>query len=127
MAGMCATRFTRRRLLKSALAAAPAAALASRMRATNLFAQAPAGIHIAPGPFQPTWESLKAGYQAPDWFRDAKFGIWNHWTAQCVPEQGDWDARRRDLQGDKEDDQHVKTYWHPSKVGCMEINNLWTS
>src|ERR1039458_5950013 len=44
---------------------------------------------IAPGPFEPTWDSLKQ-YQAPDWFRDAKFGIWAHWTAQCVPEQGDW-------------------------------------
>jgi len=30
---------------------------------------------IAPGPFQPTWESLGGGYQCPDWFRDAKFGI----------------------------------------------------
>ena len=28
--------------------------------------------------FQPTFESLKT-YQCPDWFRDAKFGIWSHW------------------------------------------------
>ena len=87
MAGMPAPRLTRRRLLKSALAAAPAAALASRLRTPRLLAQAPSGIHIAPGPVQPTWESLKEHYKAPDWFRDAKFGIWNHWTAQCVPEQ----------------------------------------
>ncbi|MBV8895192.1 MAG: alpha-L-fucosidase, partial [Acidobacteriaceae bacterium] len=40
---------------------------------------------IAPGPFQPTWESLKQ-YRAPEWFRDAKFGMWAHWSAQCVPE-----------------------------------------
>ena len=42
-----------------------------------------------PGPFRPNWESLKA-YRYPDWFRDAKFGIWAHWSPQCVPEQGDW-------------------------------------
>src|SRR5450631_2940772 len=40
-----------------------------------------------PGPFRPNWESLKA-YRVPDWFRDAKFGIWAHWSPQCVPEQG---------------------------------------
>ena len=125
IAGMSATRFTRRRILKSALAAAPAAALASRMNMSRLMAQTPAGVHVAPGPFQPTWESLKSGYKAPDWFRDAKFGIWNHWTAQCVPEQGDWYARRMYLQGDKAYDHHLKTYGHPSKVGWMEMNNRW--
>ena len=33
----------------------------------------------AAGPFKPTWDSLAAGYKTPDWFRDAKFGIWSHW------------------------------------------------
>ena len=33
---------------------------------------------IAPGPFQGTVASLKQ-YQCPDWFRNAKFGIWSHW------------------------------------------------
>jgi alpha-L-fucosidase len=50
-------------------------------------AATPSGPHrIAAGLFQPTWESLAAGYRAPAWFRDAKFGIWAHWSAQCVPE-----------------------------------------
>jgi hypothetical protein len=35
-------------------------------------------LPIAPGPFQPTMESL-SNYTCPDWFRDAKFGIWAHW------------------------------------------------
>jgi alpha-L-fucosidase len=112
-------RFTRRRLLKSALATAPLA-LMPKMRA-----QPALDVHIAPGPFQPTWDSLKAGYKAPAWFRDAKFGIWNHWTAQCVPEQGDWYARRMYLQGDKDYDHHLKNYGHPSKSGWMEFDNLW--
>jgi alpha-L-fucosidase len=124
MAGMPTTRFTRRRLLQSALAAAPAAALMSNGRARKLFAQTPADVHIAPGPFKPTWESLTA-CTTPDWFRDAKFGIWNHWSAQCVPEQGDWYARRMYIQGEKQYDHHLKTYGHPSKVGWMEIDNLW--
>ncbi|MCU1321588.1 MAG: glycoside hydrolase family 29 (alpha-L-fucosidase) [Acidobacteriaceae bacterium] len=114
---MCATRLSRRDLLKTALSAAPALALNQ-----NLFAAQ--GRKIAPGPFQPTWQSLKS-YQTPEWFRDAKFGIWNHWTAQCVPEQGDWYARRMYLQGDKCYDHQLKTYGHPSKSGFMEIDNLW--
>ena len=34
------------------------------------------------GKFEPEWESLKQ-YQTPEWFRDAKFGIWAHWGPQC--------------------------------------------
>ena len=130
ISGMPTSRFTRRRLLQSALAAAPAAALASRFSARQLLAQAavPQGphrpVHIAPGPFKPTWDSLTA-CTTPDWFRDAKFGIWNHWSAQCVPEQGDWYARNMYIQGNRQYDHHLKTYGHPSKVGWMEIDNLW--
>jgi hypothetical protein len=47
---------------------------------------------VATGKFAPTWESLKQ-YEVPEWFRDAKFGIWAHWVPQCQPEQGDWYAR----------------------------------
>jgi len=79
---------------------------------------------IAPGAFQPTWDSLKQ-YQAPEWFRDAKFGIWAHWTAQCVPEQGDWYARNMYIQGSAQNKFHVARYGHPSKFGFMELDNLW--
>ena len=79
---------------------------------------------IARGPFEPTWESLKQ-YKAPQWFRDAKFGIWAHWTAQCVPEQGDWYARQMYIQGHPQYKYHVEHYGHPSKFGFMEIDHLW--
>jgi len=79
---------------------------------------------IAEGMFQPTWESLKQ-YKAPDWFRDAKFGIWAHWSAQCVPEQGDWYARQMYIQGSPHYNFHVQNYGHPSKFGFMEIDHRW--
>jgi alpha-L-fucosidase len=75
--------------------------------------------------FSPTWDSLVDGYRTPDWFRDAKFGIWAHWSAQCVPEMGDWYARRMYIQGNWQYDHHVKHYGHPTKVGFMEIQNRW--
>jgi alpha-L-fucosidase len=81
--------------------------------------------HPAPTPFKPTWDSLVEGYRTPDWFRDAKFGIWAHWSAQCVPEMGDWYARQMYMQGGWQYDHHLKTYGHPTKVGFMEMNNRW--
>ena len=62
--------------------------------AAAAIAAAGPGHTIAAGPYKATWQSLADNYQCPDWFRDAKFGIWAHWSAQCVPEEGDWYARR---------------------------------
>jgi hypothetical protein len=77
------------------------------------------------GPFAPNWESLAGNYHCPEWFRDAKFGMWAHWSAQCVPEQGDWYARQMYIQGNGQYNYHVRTYGHPSKFGFMELDNLW--
>ena len=49
-------------------------------------------LPLAEGPFKPTLQSLEQ-YRCPEWFRDAKFGIWAHWGPQAVPMDGDWYAR----------------------------------
>jgi len=82
---------------------------------------------VATGSFKPNWDSLIAGYNAPAWFRDAKFGIWAHWSAQCVPEQGDWYARKMYLQGDADYNHHLEYYGHPADVGFMEMYPRWTA
>ena len=79
---------------------------------------------IASGPFRPEWESLKQ-YRAPEWFREAKFGVWAHWSAQCFPEQGDWYARNMYIQGHPHYEFQVNNYGHPSKFGFMQIDHLW--
>ncbi len=84
----------------------------------------PAKIEIAPGPFQPTDQSLKQ-YQYPDWFRDAKLGIWAVWGPESVPEQGDWYARRLYDSNDSAYKYHVAHYGHPSKFGFKDIIPLW--
>jgi alpha-L-fucosidase len=53
---------------------------------------------MATGPFAPDWDSLTR-YQTPDWFRNAKFGLWAHWGPQCEPEFGDWYARNMYREG----------------------------
>jgi alpha-L-fucosidase len=79
---------------------------------------------IAPGPFKPTLESLKQ-YQYPQWFRDAKFGIWAHWGPQAVPMEGDWYARQMYEQGSAKNKYHLEHYGHPSKFGYKDIIPLW--
>ena len=101
-----------------------AGGLSMLSKAALLGAQTGPKRRIAEGPFQPEWESLKQ-YKAPEWFRDAKFGIWAHWTAQCVPEQGDWYARQMYIQGHPQYRYHVEHYGHPSKFGFLEIDHLW--
>ena len=53
------------------------------------------------GKYQPTWESLQQ-HQTPEWFRDAKFGIWAHWGPQCVEGSGDWMARSMYMEDSRE-------------------------
>jgi alpha-L-fucosidase len=76
------------------------------------------------GKFKATRESLEQ-YQTPEWYRDAKFGIWAHWGPQAVPRQGDWYARNMYLQGHPQYEHHLKTYGHPSQHGYKDIIPLW--
>ena len=47
----------------------------------------------AQGPFQPEWNSLE-NYEIPEWYQDAKFGIFIHWGVYTVPEFGhEWYPR----------------------------------
>ncbi|MDZ7374585.1 MAG: alpha-L-fucosidase [candidate division KSB1 bacterium] len=78
----------------------------------------------APGPFEPRWESL-AQYDCPEWFRDAKFGIWAHWGPQCEPEQGDWYARNMYIQGHPMYLFHLSHYGHPSQFGFKDVIRGW--
>lgn len=80
--------------------------------------------NLEQGKFSPTDESLKQ-YRYPDWFRDAKFGIWSHWGPQAVPRQGDWYARNMYVQGSEQNKYHVANYGTPSKFGYKDIIPLW--
>ena len=84
------------------------------------------GAHetMLPGKYQPTWTSLQQ-HQVPEWFRDAKFGIWAHWGPQCVEGSGDWMARSMYMEGSREYKWHVAHYGHPSEVGFKDILPLF--
>lgn len=77
-----------------------------------------------PKRFEPTIESLQ-NYNCPEWFRDAKFGIYMHWGVYSVAEMGEWYARKLYLQGTQEYEHHVKTFGHPSEFGYKDFIPLW--
>ncbi len=108
-------RLTRRNALKLLAGAVPA----MRTLAGGLPEET-----IQPGPFKGTRESLTA-YRIPEWFRDAKFGIWAHWGPQSATGAGDWYARLMYIQGERQYKHHVEHYGHPSKVGYKDIIPTW--
>lgn len=109
---------TRRTALKVLAGAAPALLLNRPLRAQS------SDLEIVRGPFQGTRESLRQ-YHIPEWFRDAKFGIWAHWGPQSGIEQGDWYARNMYIQGSRQYQYQVATYGHPSKVGYKDLVPTW--
>lgn len=81
-------------------------------------------LPYTPGPFAPSWESLQA-YRCPEWFRDAKFGIWAHWGPQSQAEAGDWYGRNLYVPGHKQNAHHLATYGHPSEFGFKDLCHAW--
>ncbi len=95
--------------------------LATAVAQTNALKLPP----IAAGPFQADWNSLTNYQSAPEWFRDAKFGIWAHWGPQCQPEHGDWYARSMYQQGSDDYKSHIAEYGHPSTNGFKDVIHVW--
>ena len=77
-------------------------------------------------PYQANWESLKK-YEIPEWFRDAKFGIFVHWGVYAVPAYGgggnfgEWYGNYMYQEGSKEYKHHVATYGTPDKFGYKDF------
>ncbi len=113
----------RRELLKQLGIAVPAIAMSKEINAAANFLTAK-GERIFDGPFKPNWDSLTQ-FKTPDWFRNAKFGIWAHWGPQCEPEYGDWYAREMYMEGSRKYKYHVSKYGHPSKFGFKDVVNEW--
>jgi len=73
------------------------------------------------GPFEPSWESL-ARYRAPEWFREAKLGIFIHWGVYSVPAFGsEWYPRNMYIQGSREYEHHIATYGPHKEFGYKDF------
>ena len=87
--------------------------------------QSPIPALAGTGPYAPNWDSLLQ-YDAPEWYRDAKFGIWAHWSPQCVPEDGDWYARNMYEPGQRQYQFHQEHYGPSSRFGYKDLCAQWT-
>jgi alpha-L-fucosidase len=68
------------------------------------------------GPFRPDWESLQK-YEVPEWYADAKFGIFIHWGVYSVPAFGsEWYPREMYHEGSEIYKHHVATYGSQDKL-----------
>ena len=92
--------------------------------ALPLQAQTKGDVPVENGPFAANWQSLKA-WECPEWFRDAKFGIWAHWGPQCQAESGDWYGRGMYQEGGWQYKYHVEHYGSPADFGMKDLCNAW--
>jgi len=73
------------------------------------------------GRYRADWESLK-NYEAPEWYKDAKFGIFIHWGAYSVPAYGsEWYPRMMYVEGSPEYRHHIETYGKQDKLGYKDL------
>jgi alpha-L-fucosidase len=82
-------------------------------------------LEIASGPYPADWKEISRLYLAPEWWRDAKFGVWAHWDPQSMPEYGDWYARGMYMQGNRQYEYHLEHFGHPSEYGYKDICHNW--
>jgi len=100
------------------------------MRQTNLFIVAIPLLSLAvisaqaTEPFDSSWESLDK-YECPEWFRDAKLGIFVCWNLHSVMGIDGWYARNMYIEGHETYNHHLKTYGHPSNFGFKDFIPMW--
>ncbi len=105
-------------------------------------------FNIAEGPFQPKKDGFGEHYECPDWFRDAKFGIYSHWGVGSIPgydghyarfmyhqerpqaHKDDKATKRRFMSGYKPGresvyEYHVRNFGHPSVFGYKDFIPMW--
>lgn len=76
------------------------------------------------GRYAASWESLSQ-WECPEWFKDAKFGIWAHWGPQCEAEDGDWYGRHMYYAGSGQYNWHLSHYGNPMDFGMKDLCNEW--
>lgn len=95
-----------------------------------MFALAATGVNaqlqdvpMEEGVFASDWASLSK-WECPEWFKDAKFGLWAHWGPQCQAESGDWYARFM-YYNNNPYDEHRGVHFNPSEYGLKEFCRDW--
>jgi len=102
-------------------------ALAAGSTAGAVRAGRAASIALKDEPFEQNWDSL-SHHKTPDWYRDAKFGIYFHWGLYSVPAFGnEWYPHWMYLPGRPEYEHHVATYGPLDRFGYKDFAAQFTA
>jgi alpha-L-fucosidase len=78
--------------------------------------------------YEESWESLAQHNEEPEWFQDAKLGIYFHWGIYSVPAFGnEWYPRWMHFENRKEYEHHLENYGHPSEFGYHKFAEMFTA
>ncbi len=76
--------------------------------------------------YQEDWDSLAKHEAAPEWFQDAKLGIYFHWGLYTVPAYGnEWYPRGMHMLGHSNHRHHLEKYGRPSEFGYHDFVSLF--
>jgi alpha-L-fucosidase len=93
-----------------------------------LSACGPAAPKKEPVIYEPAWESLAQHNEEPEWFKDAKLGIYFHWGPYSVPAFGnEWYPRWMHFENRDEYKHHLEKYGHPSEFGYDDFFPMFTA
>ncbi len=73
--------------------------------------------------YESTWTSLSK-HQTPQWYKDAKFGIYTHWGIYSVPAKGpngSWYEHFMYISGSEQNKYHIENYGPPEKFGYKDF------
>ena len=117
-------------LILAAAVLAPMAALSGERLPEDIArAKLTAEVVAAPieaGPVEPNAASIKT-VQCPDWFRDAKFGIWSHWGPGCITGVSQNYAREMYNEGSPAYKYNLEKFGDPLTVGYKDVLKYWTA
>ena len=73
------------------------------------------------GPYRADWETLRK-FEMPQWYEDAKFGIFIHWGVFAVPgAMNEWYPRNMYQKSDPAFQEHLKRYGTQDKFGYKDL------
>jgi len=82
---------------------------------------------ISSGPYAADWETLRR-WEMPQWYKDAKFGIFIHWGVYSVPgAENEWYPRNMYQQKDPAFQYHLKHYGPQDEFGYKELIPLFNA
>ncbi len=83
-------------------------------------------VHSIQASYEENWDSLAKVNEEPEWFKDAKFGIYFHWGVYSVPAYStEWYPRMMHFEGLGVYEHHLENYGHPSEFGYHDFVPLF--